>query len=255
MAVESFTQGARQKAWGFGFTSFLLINVGACIPDPAAPWHPAQPLLRNNASPSLAVPRPSGSSFPVGLMAISHARTSSAVGALPSPYVGPCAQAVRQDATTAAIGRTLGQAIEHAPVARDLPGLNAVVGALHPEVFIQGLVPVFSDFGARGLNRTQVVGAARHQDALFSVPLPGIAEARVRHGQRGRAKLGVLPGLAGIEGDLNAADRSRAGPRQSGDFVDAGAGELLSAGRKSVYGFRTDHVGQSGDLGVRVDVP
>jgi hypothetical protein len=56
MVFESFTQGARQNkgeaiwpeepAWleEVGWTFFLLINVGAWVPDPMAPWHPAQPL-------------------------------------------------------------------------------------------------------------------------------------------------------------------------------------------------------------------
>src|SRR5215469_12834864 len=149
--LESFTQGARQNAAAFGLTSFLLINVGACIPEPAAPWQPEHPLLRYRASPSLAVPCPSGSSFPVGLMAISQARISSAVGALPTPYVGDCVQAVWERTRTAVTSTGLSKAIVNAPVARDSPWLNAVVGPRNTEVCVQGLVPIFRNFGTGGL--------------------------------------------------------------------------------------------------------
>src|SRR5215469_7706497 len=131
--LESFTQGARQNAAAFGLTSFLLINVGACIPEPAAPWQPEHPLLRYRASPSLAVPCPSGSSFPVGLMAISQARISSALGARPTLYVGDCVQAISPITSNGPTSKSLGKAIVNAPVGGDAPGLHAVVGAWHTE--------------------------------------------------------------------------------------------------------------------------
>src|SRR5581483_9807857 len=184
MEFASFTHGARQKAAEFGFTSFLLIKVGACIPDPVAPWHPAHPLLRYKASPSFAVPCPSGSSFPSGLIAISHLRISSEVGVLPRPYVGLCATAISQTRSAAAAKQILCKTIVHAPIARDSPRLHAVVGAGDAEVCVQRFIPVFGNFGARGLHRSQLVRAARHQNAFFAVPVPVIAEPRMRHRKR-----------------------------------------------------------------------
>src|SRR5262245_64000303 len=109
-------------------------------PIPFGPWHPAHPFARYSRSPSLAVPRPGGSSAPVGPMEISHARISSAVGVRPTPYVGPCASAVTPIRHTN--GRTLSMPIVHAPIAGDSPRLNAVVQPRHSISRLQRDVPV-----------------------------------------------------------------------------------------------------------------
>src|SRR5437016_9829396 len=67
-----------------------------------------------SCAPSLAVPRPDGSSCPVGLIEISQARISSAVGDRPTPYVGDCADPIWH-IPRKIIGRSLRKAIQHAP--------------------------------------------------------------------------------------------------------------------------------------------
>src|SRR6185503_18628953 len=116
--------------------------------------------------------RPGGSSSPVGPMEISQARISSALGVRPTPYVGPCASAGTPISNANAIGRILRVPIGHAPVPGDPPGLNAVVQPRHVECFIERLVPVLGDLFARRLNLTDLVGAARQQLGLVSVPVP-----------------------------------------------------------------------------------
>src|SRR5579871_5662206 len=120
------------------------MSVGAWPPEyPLAPWHPAHPLRTYSAAPSFAVPRPGGSSLPVGLIEISHARSSSAVGAFPTPYVGDCVQAAAQIPKAAGRVNSLRQPIVHAPVTGDSPRLHRIVGALNAQVAVQRLVPVF----------------------------------------------------------------------------------------------------------------
>src|SRR5438477_345792 len=76
--------------------------------------------------------------------------------------------------------RSLGKPIVNAPVACNLPWLNAIVGPLNTD-FIQGFIPVLRDIGSRWLNRAQFVSAARHQRALFSIPLPVVTKSGMRH--------------------------------------------------------------------------
>src|SRR6185436_2746303 len=117
----------------------LLFRLGELPSTPVAPWHPAHPFARYASAPSLTVPRPGGSSSPVGPMEMSHARISSAVGVRPTPYRGDCASAVPPISNTN--GRTLSVPIGDAPVARDFPGLYGVVQPRHAERFIKRLVP------------------------------------------------------------------------------------------------------------------
>src|ERR1700684_3085165 len=113
-------------------------------------------------------------------MAISQAWISSAVGVFPTPYVGDCAEAALKIPRNAGTRRNLGKPIVNAPVARDRPRLNGIVGPSNPDSF-NGFVPVFRHVGPRRLNRAQFVRAARHQRTLFSVPPPVVAESSVRH--------------------------------------------------------------------------
>src|ERR1700757_2647830 len=98
-------------------------NAGASPPMPAAPWQPTHPFSSKSTAPSLAVPQPGGSSSPVGLIEISAARISSAVGGRPTPYVGDdCANAGLPRSST--IVQSLGEPIGHAPIPADPPRHN-----------------------------------------------------------------------------------------------------------------------------------
>src|SRR5579862_5650489 len=147
---------------------------------------------------------------------------------------------------TAVTSKDLYETIVNAPVAGDSPGLYGIVGASNPD-FFNGFVPIFRDIGSRRLHRAQFVDAARHQRALLAVPLPVVAEPCKRHGKRGRSELGVLPARAVVRGDFHSFNGTRAGPREARDFVEAGTGELLAAGRIRDNGFRSDLVRQRGD--------
>src|SRR5689334_12364904 len=104
-------------------------------------------------------------------MAISQARISSALGALPSRYVGDWVQAIWQIPKTAVTRRNLSKTIVNAPVACDPPRLNRIVGPSDAE-FVQRLIPIFRSIVSRGLNRAQLIRAARQEHTFFSVPGP-----------------------------------------------------------------------------------
>src|ERR1700752_2552309 len=145
---------------------FMTISVGALPPSPFRPWHWTHPLSMKRSRPSFAVPCPGGSSWPSGLMAMSHARTSSGVGARPRWYVGDCALSVAPRISTKAnsggrvlldpadlSGRGLDEIrIVHAPIGPDLPHLDRVVGAPDRELRGQRLVPEPGDLGSSRLH-------------------------------------------------------------------------------------------------------
>src|ERR1044071_8710457 len=155
---------------GFVGAPLATINVGALPPSPLRPWHWTHPLSMKRSRPSFAVPCPGGSSWPSGLMAMSHARTSSGVGARPRWYVGDCALSVAPRISTKASsgGRVLlnpadlsDRALEeirivHAPIGPDLPHLDRVVGALHVELRCERLVPELGDPPPRRLPLSQL---------------------------------------------------------------------------------------------------
>src|SRR5215469_13791343 len=122
----------------------------------------------------------------------------------------------------AGTSKSLGKRIVNAPVAGDAPWLNTVVGAANAGL-IRRVVPIFRDFGSCGLNRAELVGAARHQHTLFSVPFPVEAETSMRHSMRRCAKLRILPARAAIGGHFHASHRTCAGPCQTADFVETGS--------------------------------
>src|SRR6185295_2001102 len=220
----------------------LLFRLGELPSTPVAPWHPAHPFARYASAPSLTVPRPGGSSSPVGPMEISHARISSALGVRPTPYVGPCASAEPPMSNANAIGSTLRVPIGHAPVRGDPPGLHAVVQPRHAECFVEGLVPELGDLFARRLHLTDLVGAARQQLRLFSVPVPLIAETGMGHTLRHGLELGLVPFLAAVGGHFHLLDGAATGPGEAADLVEAFAGQLLPARRERDHGFRPDLV-------------
>src|SRR6266550_1296386 len=183
-----------------GLPGFLLFKRGAMDPTPAAPWHATHPFVRYSSPPSLAVPFPGGSSSPVGLMEISSARISSAVGVRPTPYVAPCASSETPTSRTNAnaMRATLREPIGHAPVPRDLPGLNAVVQTGDGECGIEGFVPVLGELFARRLHLTDLVRGARQDLRLVSVPVPLIAETGMGHPLWCSLELGPVPFLAAV---------------------------------------------------------
>src|SRR5665213_180947 len=248
MCMPSIPFAIVALAGGPPFTS-----AGAPAPIPVAPWHPAQPFCLNSTSPSFAVPCPAGSSFPVGLIEISHALISSAVGVRPTPYVGPWAEAM-PTTRIAASGSTLNEFIVHAPIARDSPMLNRVVGTRYAEIVGQRLIEIFRGFRARGLHCAQIVRAARKNHALFSVPFPPQPKSHMGHLERRCPKISFLPGLALIGGYFHSPDRAAAGPRQAADFVKARPVELLSGRRIRDHRLRPNLIPQRRGLRVRIDV-
>src|ERR1700676_3129532 len=125
MTFESFTQGVRQ---GYGELDLpsLFIKVGAGPPEPVSPWHPKQALRTKIPAPSTAVPRPGGSSFPLGPIAMSAARISSAAGVLPTPYVGDCALPIWLRPRIITSRSSLRESIVNAPIAGHPPRENTV---------------------------------------------------------------------------------------------------------------------------------
>src|SRR5581483_3911582 len=87
-----------------------------------------------------------------------------------------------------------------------------------------------------------------------SVPFPVQAEPGVSHAMDVASNFGILPRLAAVERYFHLLDCAAAGPRQSADLVNTGAGQLLSARRRSDDGFRTPLQIESCSLRIRRDV-
>src|SRR6516225_6661921 len=182
---------------------FFDCNSGAIPPRPAGPWQAMHPFCSKTCAPSLAVPRPGGSSSPVGPIEISMRRISSAVGVRPTPYVGDCANA-------------------------GLPRSSRIVTSLSEPI---GHAPVLGDLLSQRLHLPDLVGGARKNLGRVSIPSPLIAEPDVRHGLWCRLELGEVPLLPAIGGYLHGTNGAPAGPGQPADLVESAAGQLLSAGR------------------------
>ena len=108
---------------------FAFDQPGGAAPDPVRSVARRDP-LRWTSSPSSGVPRPGGSSSPVGLMEISQARISSSLGVRPTPYVGDCATA--EPRSSIRNSRSLSKPIVNAPITRDSQRLNGIILAWHP---------------------------------------------------------------------------------------------------------------------------
>src|SRR5215467_14518262 len=208
---------------------FFDCNWGAIPPRPAGPWQAMHPFCSKTCAPSLAVPRPGGSSSPVGPIEISMRRISSAVGVRPTPYVGDCANAGLPRSSR--IVTSLSEPIGHAPVLGDPPRHDAVVQPRHPVISFKRHVPVLGDLLSRRLLLPDLVGAARKNLGLVSIPIPLIAKPGVRHTLWGPLELGAVPLPPAIGGYLHGTNGAPAGPGQPADLVESGAGQLLSAGR------------------------
>src|SRR6266571_4617995 len=212
---------------------FFDCNSGAIPPRPAGPWQAMHPFCSKTCAPSLALPRPGGSSSPVGPIEISMRRISSAVGVRPTPYVGDCANAVlpRRLPSSSGIVTTLSEAIGHAPVPGDFPGHNAVVQPGHPVVPLEGYFPPIGDLLSHRLPLPDLVGAARQNRGLGSIPLPWVGESDVRHALWSVLELGAVPLLSAIGGYFHGLDGAASGPGEPADLIESGARQPLCAGR------------------------
>src|SRR5215470_8670098 len=208
---------------------FFDFNAGAGPPMPASPWQTKHPFSLKTSAPSLAVPRPGGSSSPVGPIEISKARISSVVGVRPTPYVGDCANAGLPRSST--IATSLSEPIGHAPVLGDPPRHDAVVQPRHSVISFKRHVPVLGDLLSRRLHLPDLVCAARKNLGLISIPIPRIAEPGVRHALWSPLDLGTVPRPPAIGGYLHGTNGAPAGPGQPLDLVESATGQLLSAGR------------------------
>src|SRR5215813_2972148 len=208
---------------------FFDCNSGAIPPRPAGPWQAMHPFCSKTCAPSLAVPRPGGSSSPVGPIEISMRRISSAVGVRPTPYVGDCANAGLP--SNSRIVTNLSEPIGHAPIPGDLPGHDAVVEPGHPVISLRGHIPPLGDLLSQRLHLPELVGGARKNLGRASIPSPLIAEPDVRHALWCGLELGEVPLPPAIGGYLHGTNGAPAGPGQPADLVEPATGQLLSAGR------------------------
>src|SRR5262245_46026773 len=168
---------------------FFDCNSGAIPPRPAGPWQAMHPFCSKTCAPSLAVPRPGGSSSPVGPIEMSMRRISSAVGVRPTPYVGDCANTglpksgtiVSPTLASSGMLTSLGEPIGHLPVLGDLPGHDAVVEPGHSVISLRRHIPPLGDLLPQRLHLPDLVGGARQNLGLLSIPVPPIAEPHVRH--------------------------------------------------------------------------
>src|ERR1044071_848469 len=92
----------------------------------------------------------------------------------------------------------LSEPIGHTPVPGDPPWHDAVVQPGHSVISIERHVPVFGNLLSRRLLLPDLIGTARQNLGLLAVPVPHIAEPRVRHALWRRLDLGAVPLLAAI---------------------------------------------------------
>src|SRR5690242_7804568 len=92
--------------------------------------------------------------------------------------------------------RSLGKPIVNAPICRNAPRLNGIVGASNLDLAIQGFILILRVLVPHWLHHSHFIRAARHQHALFPVPIPMEAESSMRHPIGGRPKVSILPTLA-----------------------------------------------------------
>src|SRR6202158_4722135 len=115
----------------------------------------------------------------------------------------------------------LSEPIGHAPVPGDLPRHNAVVQPRHSVISFKRHVPVLGDLLSRRLHLPDLVGAARKNLGLVSIPIPLIAEPGVRHALWSPLELGRVPLPPAIGGYLHGTNRAPAGPGTPHDFTES----------------------------------
>ena len=184
-------QGARQGTEDCVRGAFPRDERGSMASRSLRPVTSRAALSPYSTAPSLAVPCPGGSSFPVGLIAMSHARISSAFGFLPRPYVGDCVHpACPIDRIMQRRGAFYANPFLTLPSLPTFHGCT-LLSAPRIRTLSSGSFQIFRNVRARRLDRAKFVGAARHQHALFTVPVPVEPESCMRHRIRGRPKLGI----------------------------------------------------------------
>src|SRR6186997_865326 len=104
--------------------------------------------------------------------------------------------------------------------------MEGLVGWLQTVFF--GAAPVSIHLRERRLHFALIVGATGLDDHLFSVPCPVEIETGMRLRKHRILDFGFLPALAAIDGYFYLADRAPARPRQPGNLVITGSGQLLS---------------------------
>ena len=185
-------------------------------------------------------------SFPSGPIEISQARISSAVGVLPTPYVGDCAFAIWLRPETSQAKRSLRQSIMHAPIAGHPPRKNRIVLARGTEIAVVWLIKYFAASARVGctvpsssVQRDMITRFCRptssgSQTAYEPWDRPGFEARRVSSSARRRSR-------------FPRCESRRPRPSQSRDFVESGAGQLLLAGRKGDDRFRPNLASEGGD--------
>src|SRR5262249_14407532 len=129
------------------------------------------------------------------------------------------------------IAAGLSEPIGHLPVLGDPPRHDAVVEPRHSVVPLERHVMILGDLLSRRLHLPDLVGGARKNLGLVSIPSPLIGEPDVRHALWSPLELGDVPLLPAVGGDFHGTNGAPAGPGQPGDLVESAAGELLCAGR------------------------
>src|SRR6266702_725849 len=141
-------------------------------------------------------------------MVISQARTSSGLGVLPRLSECDCAGTAGPTASTITNRSRLREPIFNRPVTAQLPRHDEIGMCFAPRLRL----PKFVELGHRRLYLALLIRATGHQHMLFSAPIPGHAEARMRDTMYCGSNFGILPGLASVCGYFNLANGTATGP-------------------------------------------
>jgi hypothetical protein len=141
--------------------------------------------------PCFAVPLPGGSSVPSAETAGTVALICSSLAAVPSRYVGPCANAAVEAHSPIAAASSLEERILNAAVTVHLPRLNAIEVIRLQEVLGRH-AQILRRFGNGRLDLAAFIRAPRLQHRLVAIPLPGTSKSRVREAEYRLLKLRLL---------------------------------------------------------------
>src|SRR6185312_16167503 len=185
------------------------------------------------ASPSMAVPRPSGRPAPSGPMLMSHAAMSA--GSIGCPNCGDWARAadalVSTDTQTA---MDLDVNIASLPLLVDAPACDGVV------VVDPTQAALVAELRARWLHHARVVGGATLQHGGTAIPLPRCAEARGRLWQNRALQRSLRPASSAVSRHVDLPDAAVARPGQSGNLVESRFPQRESRRRTRDDGFDFD---------------